>query len=92
MKKYICKKACTLNGTQVAAGEAIPHDLLVANRIPKLVSMGLIEEAPAWQPEPAQAKPSETKARETSTPEEKPVKEPLKPAKRQPAKSQKAGD
>ena len=39
-------KACTLNGTQVNAGEIIPHEMLVENRIPKLISMGYIQEGP----------------------------------------------
>lgn len=91
MKTYICKKACTLNGTQVVAGEAIPHDLLIASRIPKLVSLGLIEEAPARKPEPAQIQREDPKARETVPQEEEPAKPPKTAAKRQSPKAQKAG-
>lgn len=46
VRNYICMKACTLNGTQVNAGEIIPHEMLVENRIPKLISMGYIQEGP----------------------------------------------
>ena len=91
MKTYICKRACTLNGEQIAAGETIPHDLLVTNRIPKLVSMGLIAEAPTGQPEAAPAERKEAQAREQVPQEEKPAKAPQTPAKRQPSKTQKAG-
>lgn len=91
MKNYICKRACTLNGTKVVAGEAIPHDLLMASRIPKLVSLGLIEEAPASKQEPAQIQREAPPARETVPQEEEPAKTPKTAPKRQQPKAQKAG-
>lgn len=92
MKKYICKKPCTLNGEQLNAGEIIPHDLLVQNRIPKLLSMGIIAEAPTGRPEPAQIEREQPKATNDTPAQPKAVKPPRKPAKQQPAKTRKAGE
>jgi hypothetical protein len=90
VKTYICKKPCILNGAQLSAGEEIPHDLLVESRIPKLLSMGVIEEAPARQPRVAQDKREDAEPTNDTLKVESPVKPPQKPAKRQAPKPRKA--
>jgi hypothetical protein len=90
VKTYICKKPCILNGAQLSVGEEIPHDLLVESRIPKLLAMGIIEEAPARQPRAAQDARKEAKPTNDTPRAESPVKPPQKPAKRQAPKPRKA--
>lgn len=72
MKAYLCIKACTLSGTKFEKGEVVPKELLVTNRIPRLISMGLIQ--PGVLMEPGSAPDKTNATTQGAVTEEKPNK------------------